>query len=81
LTETTFESGQRITLELTVLGRTPRITIEAKGVIRHLDSSAQRKAYGIEFTELDASTERAMHWLYDREKTLQPLNIRPTDES
>lgn len=78
LTETTLARGQTITLEMTVLGRTPRITIEAEGKIKHIDNESERSAYGVAFTELDPSTDRALEWLYDREKALHPLNARPS---
>lgn len=78
LTETSLEPGQFVTIELTVLGRTPRITIEATGTVKYVDEDADRSAYGVEFNDLTPSTQRAVDWLYDREQTLQPLNARPS---
>ncbi len=78
LTETSLEPGQSVTIELTVLGRTPRITIEATGTVKYVDEETDRCAYGVEFNELTPSTQRAVDWLYDREQTLQPLNSRPS---
>jgi len=78
LTETSLEPGQSVTIELTVLGRTPRITIEATGTVKYVDDETDRCAYGVEFDNLTPSTQRAVDWLYNRERTLQPLNSRPS---
>ena len=64
-TEATVEVGTEVELELAAIGTVPRLEVELTGEVRHATNLDERRAYGIEFGELDDENKRKLKRLYN----------------
>lgn len=64
-TEATIEVGTEVALELAAIGTVPRLEVQLTGTIRHATTVDGRRAYGIEFVDIDEENEDKLKRLYN----------------
>lgn len=65
-TEASLEEGTEVELEVATSGGDARLEVEATAVVRHQTTRDGRRAYGLEFTEVDDEALDQLRALYNR---------------
>lgn len=64
-TEATIEIGTDVEIEIAGIGTVPRLEVELTGTVRHTTEIDGRRAYGIEFAEIDEDNKETLQRLYN----------------
>ncbi len=65
-TETTLREGDHIDLTVTLVGARQRIKVDLRAIVCRVDTSLDRRAYGLEFILEERAEREAAQWLYVR---------------